>query len=544
MIIGVVLILLYPGISCIGIGSDSNDKPPNVIVILADDQRADYLGCAGHPIVKTPNIDALAQRGMYFRNAFATSAACTPSRTSILTGQYERKHGVTFGSNSELTEEAFANTYPMLLKKAGYYTGYVGKNHTPIGKSEQGTGYKSGIMEKAFDYWYGNHRHALFYPKERHQIYYGAKSDTQVEIFEEGALNFLRENPEFAAANNFLSSRPDDKPFCLLINFNLPHGAGTNSMKLKPTDPELYRTAYRDQIDEMPQPKTYISKKDKTPKIPLHVYNGEFINGYNYVNNTETLRERQVRTCQTVTGIDNLVGGVVEKLRTLGIDKNTIIIYTSDHGLLHGEHGLGGKVLLYEESIRVPMIIYDPRAPKSEAGKQEDQLVLNIDIAPTILDLTGQPILKSMQGKSLKPLIYSQNPVWRNDIFCENMMMIQNYPRMESVRNENWKYIRYYSKENDQQHILSLIAPFMGEEPIYEELFNIKYDPNEMQNLAENPESQYILKELRQRCNTLLKEAKGNNSLPNTYVEEFKDSAFRRKVIDTYSELDFINNNR
>lgn len=514
-----------------------SETPPNVIVILADDQRADYLGCAGHPIVKTPNIDALAKRGIQFTNAFATSAACTPSRTSILTGQYERKHGVTFGSNSELAVEAFAKTYPMLLKKAGYYTGYVGKNHTPIGKSEQGTGYKSGVMEKAFDYWYGNHRHTLFYPKDLHQIYHDAKSDTQVEIFEEGALNFLEENPEFAAANDFLSSRPNDKPFCLLINFNVPHGAGTNSMKLKPTDSELYRTAYRDQIDEMPLPTSYIAKSDKTPKLPLHVYNGEFIKGYNYVNNPETLRERQVRTCQTVTGIDNLVGGVVEKLRELGIDKNTIIIYSSDHGLQHGEHGLGGKVLLYEESIRVPMIVYDPRAPKSEAGKQEDQMVLNIDIAPTILELTGQPILNSMQGKSLKPLIYNQNPVWRKDIFCENMMMIQNYPRMESVRNKDWKYIRYYSKEKDQHHIFSLIAPFMGEKPIYEELFNLKDDPNEVQNLAGNTESQDILDELRQRCNTLLNEAKADNSLPNTYIEEFKDSAFHQRAIETFKQL-------
>ena len=106
---------------------------PNVLVILTDDHRADYLGCQGHPIVKTPHIDRLAAEGVRFREAFVTSAACTPNRTCLLTGQYERKHGVTFGSASSLTEEAFAETYPMQLRQAGYYVGYVGKNHTPIG---------------------------------------------------------------------------------------------------------------------------------------------------------------------------------------------------------------------------------------------------------------------------------------------------------------------------------------------------------------------------------------------------------------------------
>ena len=114
-------------------GSQGKLYKPNIVVILTDDHRADYLGCAGHPIIKTPHIDQLAADGTYFKNAFVTTAACTPNRTSILTGQYERKHGITFGSAGTLTEEAFRDTYPVILRKAGYFTGYVGKNHTPIG---------------------------------------------------------------------------------------------------------------------------------------------------------------------------------------------------------------------------------------------------------------------------------------------------------------------------------------------------------------------------------------------------------------------------
>ena len=496
------------------------EKRPNVILILADDQRADYLGCAGHPIVKTPNIDRLAAVGIRFSNAFATSASCTPNRTCILTGQYERKHGVTFGSDSSLSAEAFAKTYPMQLQQAGYYVGYVGKNHTPIGLSSKGFGYKSGVMEEQFDYWYGNHGHSTFYPKTRHPVYKNAKADTQVEIFKEGAMNFLKSNPDFTGAKDFLRTKPNDKPFCLLVNFNVPHGAGASTMRQLPSDPELYRTTYRDQINEMPQPKSYVAKRDiKTPKIPRDVYNGEYIRLYNYVQNPETLRERQVRTCQTVTGIDNLVGALVAELKRQGLYDNTVIIYTSDHGLLHGEHGLGGKILLYEESIRVPLIIYDPRLPETRRGQVVNELALSLDIAPTILDRANLPIPDEMQGHSLQPIMTGEDRSWRTDFFCENMFMGQNYPRIEGVRSEDYKYIRYFDKKKDQHHILSLTASIQGEEAIYEELYDLKNDPQETQNLANSPSHREILKKYRERCRTLVVEAKGGSDYPKTHIQ-------------------------
>ncbi len=514
-------------------------EPPNVVVILADDMRRDYLGCMGlNPIVQTPNLDSLAKKGTLFNHAFVTTASCTPSRTSILTGQYERKHGVTFGSNSALTENAFARTYPMLLKRQGYYTGYIGKNHTPAGRSEKGFGYKSGHMEEVFDYWYGGHGHLTFYPKNRHAIFKNAEADTQIEILQEGTDNFFEHNPEFANTKTFLRSRPKDKPFCLLINFNVPHGAGTGTMRLKRTDPELYRTAYRDQRDNMPQPKTYIAERDITqPKIPEHVYNGEFIPTYDYVKSPETLHERQVRTCQTVTGIDNLVGNVIGELKKHRLDANTIILFSSDHGLQHGEHGLGGKVLLYEESIRIPLIIYDPRLTESQ-GRTVDGIALTIDFAPTILDLAGVDVPEQMQGKSLRPLMAGKWVRWRDDFFCENMFMGQNYPRIEAVRSEDYKYIRYYSKDADQHHILSLVSPILGEMPIYEELYDLKNDPLETKNLAENPKYKKVLAKYRLRCDEVLRQAKGDADLPDTYVADFDDPAFKKKVEDIYRKLE------
>jgi arylsulfatase len=509
---------------------------PNIVVILTDDHRADYLGCAGHPILKTPNIDQLAAEGVRFENAFVTTAACTPNRTCLLTGQYERKHGVTFGSQSSLTEEAFQETYPMLLRQAGYYVGYVGKNHTPIGaesginkkpestpeqlaKATSKLGYHNGVMEAGFDYWYGNHGHSTFYPKWHHPIYRNARVDTQVEIFEEGTMNFLKPDSEFAGAEEFLRTKPDKKPFCLLVNFNLPHGAGTSSMQLRKSDPELYRSTYRDRIDDMPLPETYIAMADiQTPKIPKHVYNGKYIPTYNYVQTEADLRERLVRTCQTVTGVDRLVGNLIAELKEQGLYENTVMVFTSDHGLQLGEHGLGGKVLLYEESLRVPIIIFDPRLPAERRGAVSDALALTIDIAPTILELAGLPVHAEMQGKSLSPIMQKDGAPWREDFFCENMFMGQNYPRIEGVRSRDFKYIRYFDKKKDKRHILALTASIQGEPPIYEELYDLKKDPNETSNLVDSPVHAEMLASFRKRCQELVVEAKGSDDYPKTHV--------------------------
>jgi len=340
-------------------------RRPNVIVILADDMQTGVTGYEGNPIIKTPNIDKLAAEGTVFNKGFATSAVCTPSRTSLLTGLYERRHGINFNSNSSMTEEAWSQTYPMLLKDNGYFVGWIGKNHTPVGKNEAGEiGYNSGVMDKSFDYWYASHGHLGFYPKEKkkHAIFKNAEADTQVEIMEEGLDNFMEPNEAFKAGYSFLDSRPKDQPFALMINFNVPHANSTGTMKLRKTDLDLYKTTYRDQLGEVTIPETYVASKDiKTPKIPANVYNGEYINGYSYVKTPRTLKERIIREMQTISGIDKLIGKLVNHLERQGIADDTIIVFTSDHGLMHGEFGLGGKVHLYDPSVHVPLVVYDPR---------------------------------------------------------------------------------------------------------------------------------------------------------------------------------------
>ena len=374
-------------------------------------------------------------------------------------------------------------------------------------------------MEKQFDYWYANHGHMTFYPKSRHPIYKNAKADTQVEIVMEGAMNFLKHDPSFAGAMDFLRTKPADRPFCLLLNFNVPHGAGTGTMRQRPEDPSLYKSAYRDLFDRMPLPDTYVAPTAMgTPKLPLWVYNGKQIPQYDYVKKTETLKERIIRTCQTISGIDRVVGAIVAELRRQDLYRNTVFIFTSDHGLLHGEHGLGGKVLLYDGAIRVPLVIRDPGLPADPKAKVAGELALSMDIAPTVLDLAGLPVPGEMQGRSLKPLLRGGSISWRKDFFLENMFMGQNYPRIEAVRDDKFKYIRYFDKSKDQRHILSLTASIRGEKPVYEELFDLREDQGETMNLATSAAHGKILEKYRARCRKLVIEAKGGSDYPKTHI--------------------------
>ncbi|MEO1244362.1 MAG: sulfatase-like hydrolase/transferase [Pseudomonadota bacterium] len=496
------------------------DDRPNFVVIISDDQRSDALGKSGHPVIKTPNIDALAGRGVHFISAFVTSPICTPSRTSMLTGQYERKHGVTFGSRSALSMNAFAKTYPAQIRAQGYATAYIGKNHTPVGRSKRGFGYASGKFESGFDYWYGNHRHMGFYPKERHEIYRSSAEDTQIEILRDAALNFIRGDTEQFVRTSKESAAVPGQPFLMIVSFNVPHANGVGSMEQRASDPGTYKNLYRDREELFPIPETYIAYGDiRKPKIPNSVYRNDYIDSYRYVRTPKTLIEHSLREAQTITGIDAMVGDLVRELEVLGLAKNTIIIYLSDHGVLHGEHGLGGKTLFYEEAIRIPFIIFDPRNARGKKSPTENSLVLNLDLHPTLLDLAGLPIPAGTQGRSLRPLMRGEIVPWRNDFLLENLFTGQGYPRIEGVRSERYKYIRYFDPGSNPSHLESLTATIDGEQPVFEELYDLHSDPLETANLANMPEHAGTLNTLRTRCDSLLVEAIGGVERPDTILE-------------------------
>ncbi|WP_303316278.1 sulfatase-like hydrolase/transferase [Flavivirga abyssicola] len=511
---------------------------PNIIFILTDDQSYGLLGCTGNEIVKTPHIDKLAEAGTLFTNAHVTSAICTPSRISILLSQFERKHGVNFNSGTSVSEEAWEQSYPVVMRKAGYYTGWIGKNHAPIGKG----GYQSGVMEKSFDYWYAGHGHLGFYPKKRHKIFNDAISHTQPEIINEGVNDFLDNNERrLDGAIDFLDGRPEDKPFLLSINFNLPHGASTSSMKLRDNDDDIYKTLYRDL--DIPLPDNYIAKANiQTPKLPGDLLRAEDRQkGYSYVDTPEETRERYIRQLQAMTGIDRLVGNLRSKLKAMKLDKKTIIIFTSDHGLFMGEQGLGGKALCYEKTTHVPLIVLDPSVKRKLKGIKTDALVQSIDIAPTILKMGHVEAPESFQGKDISTLVKGGENEVRDYLFTENLWSTQfGNPRCEAIQNKEWKYIRYYKnntfsarkkiavakelgiKENKMLYAVHdtdiavyrdyIESSVNGEQPVYEELYNLKNDPAELNNLAQKRDYKAILKTLQSVWAKKIKYARGEDA--------------------------------
>lgn len=509
---------------------------PNFVFILTDDQPYDYLGITGNELVRTPHLDQLAKEGILFTRAYITSAICTPSRISIFLSQFERKHGVNFNSGTSVSPEAWEKSYPVLFKEGGYYTGYVGKNHSPIGEG----GYESGLMDESFDYWYAGHGHLTFYPKDRHTIFEKAKSNTQIEIIQEGIDDFLNNDNNLEGAIRFLDERPKDQPFALSICFNLPHNAGTSSMKLKEEDPDIYRSLFRDK--HIPLPENYVAKADIIkPKLPADVLKVENRQpSYDYVDTPESLRERYIRHMQAMTGIDLLVGNLRDKLRELGLEENTVVIFTSDHGILNGQYGLGGKALCYEYTTHVPLIVYNPMTPENNRGIQVDELVQSIDIGPTMLSLASIPIPDEFQGKDLSGILQGDIGPVREYIFTENLWSTPfGNPRCEAVQNKEWKYIRYY--KNDMVSALKRIevanqlkinpslllntsahdpdialyrdfidSPIEGELPVYEELFHLTSDPHELMNLADEIQYKNQLKLMQKVWESQIKFARGS----------------------------------
>lgn len=533
----ITLAFVFQGI----LGLSAQDRP-NIVFVLTDDQSYELLGCTGNTIVQTPNIDKMAKDGILFTNAHVTSAICTPSRVSMLLGQYERKHGVNFNSGTSISDKGWEGSYPMVMRANGYYTGWIGKNHAPVGKG----GYDSGVMEKSFDYWYAGHGHLSFYPKDRHNIFNDAIAFTQPEIINEGVNEFLDPNErKLKGALHFLENRPKDKPFMLSINFNLPHGASTSTMKMKPSDDAIYRTLYRDL--DIPLPPNYIAKAAiKTPKLPedlLHAEDRQ--DGYSYVDTPAGIKERYIREMEAMTGIDRLVGNLRKKLKDLKIDKNTIIIFTSDHGLFGGEQGLGGKSLCYEKTTHVPIIVLDPNASKKAKGIKSEALVQTIDIAPTMLSMAGIKIPETYQGKDISNLIKGKNDPVRNYVYTENLWSTHfGNPRCEAVQDQQWKYIRYYKNNNFSarkeikyakelgMNISEMLykmhdpeiaiyrdyidAPINGEQPVYEELYDLKKDPFELHNLVADKTLSSILDNLKKQWKIEITNARGEGK-PEVY---------------------------
>lgn len=396
-----LLVLSSILIGC-NIEEDTADVKPNILFFLIDDQRNDVMSCAGHPIVQTPTVDKLAENGIRFTNAFVTTSICAASRASILTGLYESMHNYTFGK-PPVKKEFMTNSYPYLLKKSGYQTGFVGK----LGiKLEE----KDSLLAGMFDYF--------------------KASRINTPSFEKLADGSLRHSAEIKGdqAVEFIKSQSADQPFCLSISFNAVHAVDGN--KTPGNDghypyPKAVAQMYED--IEMPQP--VLSDPAIYENHPDFLKNSFNRERYFWRWDTEEKYQTNMRAYfRMISGYDNVMKRVIATLKEKGLEENTVIIYSADNGYYMGNRGFAGKWSHYEESLRVPMIIYDPRAPKDKAGKTTDQIALNIDIPATILDLAGITPPQLYQGESLVPVLENENiEEWRNSFFASTEWETQKF---------------------------------------------------------------------------------------------------------------------
>lgn len=494
-----LLIILF------SVSIEAQKKKPNIIFVFSDDQRFNSLGITGDPVTQTPNIDALANEGVFFNNAYITSPICGPSRANIFTGQWERKNHIGFNyvSKNVISNKAFNNSWLIKLKEAGYSTAFIGKHHTKIVDNNDSP------LRENIDFAYFKRGHLGFH-LDKHEAFSNLKNSTQIEGLFEATEAYLLQDPKtdyfFANASSSiykedLKKRDTNKPFCAWINFNLPHAASIGGMGKKSNDPEFYSMLYQDKINNIPLPENY----PQEIKLPKEVFERDDLMQYYKTWEKPRLLNEKLKMNRAVYAIDQFVGNLRKLLIKIGEAENTIIVYCSDNGLFLGEHGLGGKSLLYEESAHVPMIIYSPFQSKKTKGKVVDEFVVGQDIPATILDMCGVDIPKTYQGKSMLPLLEDKKVVWRKDIFLENLFTDQGYPRHEAVRGDGYKYIRYFSRKHDRKKYLP-VASINGEKPIYEELFNLNKDPKEMNNLVNNPEYKVVLETYRNRCQELVVE--------------------------------------
>ncbi len=471
------------------------ESRPNIIFLLTDDQRADALGIAGNPVLETPHIDQLARDGVRFTEAHVVAPVCMPSRTSFMNGQYERVHQIGFSSPNVLSDAQWDQTYPALLRREGYHVGFVGK----IGLQQYS--FRGSPLEK-FDFWRGHDDWARFWPKEFEHLSIYHDSDAEI------VTPIMSDSIE-----RFLDDAPADKPFMLSVSFSAPHGSISGSMlhpdedgetrMTKPAnshpklvDHPVYGSLYR--VQEIAMPTTLGDDTAKHIPLDVHPRDGRMKTySYSYLG-ADVIREHKLRYYQLIHGIDIAVGKLRDSLERRGLADNTVIVFSSDHGLLMGEYAMGGKSLLYDLTTRVPLIVFDPRASAEASGKTIDELVLSIDVPATIVSYGDLDVPSSMQGRDLRPLMQDPAMEWRDEIFVESLFLLRTGPFMESVRTKEWKYVRYFRSEGPEY--AEADVDFEGREPAFEQLFDLVNDPTEEHNLVADASQAARVQSLRERC--------------------------------------------
>lgn len=424
------LLLVCVAVFSTGAAISAAERKPNFVFIYTDDHRWDAMGVvqqeqdkmARFPWFKSPNMDRLAAGGVRFRNAFVTLSLCAPSRAAFLTGRYNHMNGIT-NNGTPFPKESV--THASLLREAGYKTAYIGKWH--MGNQR---GQRPGFDYSASFVGHGQYQNCPFEINGESTPTKGWVDDVSTDF----AIDWIKQHRE--------------QPFSLVLGFKSPHSPrGGNNL------PERLRKLYAGETSRPTPncgvPAIFHKPDPKTGKIPTGLADNAIHLDY--------LRH--------IAGVDDNIGRMLDALNKLGLEDDTVIVYTSDNGYYLGEHCSGDKRSLYEESLRVPMLVRYPRL--FGKGRVVDQMVLNIDLAPTFLDLAGVPIPKEMQGASWKEIAAGRPPAnWRTSFFAEYYKELGDVPTLYAVRTTTHKLVKYPGR------------------PEWTEVFDLAKDPYEIKNLA------------------------------------------------------------
>ncbi len=428
-----------------GMQRKSAAERPNFLFILTDDQRWDSLGAAGHPVLTTPGMDRVAREGALFANAFCTTALCSPSRASFLTGCYARRHGV---KDNSTPLPPGAATFGTLLREAGYQTAHIGKWHM------------DGMIERpGFDFsvtFQGQGTYTdppLRFNGEERKV-----SGYLTDLLTDYAAEWLE--------------RPRQQPFCMYFGHKACH--------LPVVPAARHRDAFPDA--RLPVPASAADTLAGKPEWVKRRREGKtgVLNHPNYdLNHRNYLR--------TLLAVDESVKRLLETLERRGRLDSTVVVFAGDNGFFHGEHGLTNKRAMYEEDIRIPFLMRYPRLVR--AGTVVREMALNIDMAPTFLELAGVKAPARIEGRSLVPLLAGRERALRERFLYEYYReeSFGDTPSIEGIRTRRWKYIRYPGTRE------------------IDELYDLQSDPHEMHNLAGERSSAPQLARMREELAGLLR---------------------------------------
>lgn len=536
-------------LSCGGQSDNDYHERPNILFIYSDDHAVPAISAYKSflsGIVETPNLDRLAKEGMRFENAFCTNSICTPARATVLTGKYSQNNGI---KTLDRAFDGSQQTFPKLLQKAGYYTGIVGKWHLksqPTGFDYynvlpgQGNYFNPNMSESSGPWFVvpGGDPNVPFWLAEEGKP--GGFNPDGIQKHEGYVTDVITDK-----TLDFLRNRPKDKPFLLMYQHKAPHDMFQYDKKhahlYKDIDiPEPFNLLddykNRSRAIKRATQRIYLSSEERSDNSSQMLIDGQSINEtrvmgdftslqalceFLHKENTDefdeimnkvesfSLEERTKIAYQMyikaylrcVASIDENIGRILNYLDEEGLTENTIVIYTSDQGFFLGEHGLFDKRFMYDESLRIPLLIRYPK--KIKPGSVSEDFAVNIDFAPTLLDFAGIEAPADMDGVSLKPVLEGKTPDnWRTDMYYRYWMHRAhfNIAAHYGIRTDRYKLIFYYGLPLDASGAFSESTP-----PEWE-LFDLQKDPHEMNNVYDDPAYSEVIKDLKIRLLELKKQ--------------------------------------